>query len=59
MSIDGLLTLAFVPAVLQIYLGVHSAWFEWFTLAVVACIPIRTALLGWAIWRLQRKERTA
>ena len=57
MSMEILLTAAFLVPVLRMLLGIPlaSTGFGWFSLAVVAAIPLRTIWLGVMIWRIQRK----
>lgn len=60
-SIDVLLAAAFLPAELRRLFGISvtSPAFEWFTIGVLACIPLRTTWLAWSIWKIQRHERPA
>lgn len=55
-SVDVLLAAAFLPAELRLMFGIPAASpaFGWFTLAVLACIPLRTLWLAVAVYRMQR-----
>lgn len=59
MSIDILLAMAFLPAELRRVLGipVSSPLFGWFEIVILGLIPVRTAWLGWQIWKVQREPR--
>lgn len=56
-SIDVLLALLLLPAVIRDVFSVPTgdAAYGWFTITAFALVPVRTAWLGWTIWRLQRE----
>lgn len=58
-SMDVLIVLAFLPAVLRRVAGIpaSSAGFAWFNLGVLALVPLRTVWLAVIIWRIQRGGR--
>ena len=58
-AIDILLTVAFAPTVLRIYIPAiqDEAWFTWLAIGAFGLIPVRTIVLTYVMWRVQREEK--